>query len=213
MSKAIRNMEVILRSMKRAKEEGMSTESCHTSMVNDELVVRHYSHLDGCRLTLEQDYSTTDIAAVWYDSVNEVKHVSKVDAGTSLMYYPLLKKLKEIAQVNGVKNIIISREDGNGFYTNESTYGTVLVEIDWDYKTLPEVVWNALSLHQGESTAVRGRDADVVLTDRFCVYLRYELEEANAWTQRAVLKEVSLEFKGDYTFETWHSWKEESVEA
>ena len=214
MSKAIRNMEVILRSMKRAKEEGMSTESCHTSMLNDELVVRHYSHLDGCRLTLDQDYSTTDIAAVWYDSVNEVKHVCKVDVATTLIYYPLLSKLEKMAKVTGLKDMIVSNEYGNGFYSADCPHGEVIIDVKWEYKTLPAVVWNALGLNQSEGAVIRPRDSDVVLTDTFSVGLKYEVEDVNAWTKKAVLKEASLEFQTDNaTFETWYSWKEESVEA
>ena len=61
MSKAIRNMEVMVRSMKRAKEKGMSTDNCHASMYNDNLLVRHSGTLEGQRLTIERNYGSTDI--------------------------------------------------------------------------------------------------------------------------------------------------------
>lgn len=213
MSKAIRNMEVIMRSLKRAEKQGMSTESCHTSMYNDELIVRHTGTLEGCRLTVEKNYGSTDIVQVWYDSVNEVKHVCKVDARTTLIFYPLLSKLEKMAKVVGLKEMIVSNSHGNGFYAADCPHGEVSIDVQWDYKTLPEVVWNALGLHQFESTVIRPRDSDVVLTDTFSVYFRYEVFEPNAWTRKAVLKEVGLDFLNDCTYETWHSWKEESAEV
>ena len=214
MSKAIRNMETILRSLKRAKEEGMSTEHCHASMYNGELLVRHSGALDGQRLTIERSSYSTDIVQVWYDSVNDVKHVCQLDACTTLIYFPLLSKLQKMAKANGLKEMIVNNSYGNGFYIADGTHGEVSVDVEWEYKTLPEVVWNALGLNQSEGAVIRPRDSDVVLTDTFSVGLKYELEDVNAWTQRAVLKEVSLEFRTDNaTFETWYSWKKESVEA
>lgn len=214
MSKAIRNMEVMVRSMKRAKEEGMSTDNCHASMYNDNLLVRHNGTLEGQRLTIERNYGSTDIVQVWYDSVNEVKHVCKVDVATTLIYYPLLSKLEKMAKVTGLKDMIVSNEYGNGFYSADCPHGEVIIDVKWEYKTLPAVVWNALGLNQSEGAVIRPRDSDVVLTDTFSVGLKYEVEEPNAWTKKAVLKEASLEFQTENaTFETWYSWKEDSVEA